>query len=352
LLPGGFDVRIRRFAGVVVLAVGLGLAASPNNAGAAESLPPLVTTLQAVLDGVDDVINTVTSSLFDNPAADITRASVEYAPGWIRMKVQLETPIDPLRDRQWSDASYIEWAFDTNGDGAADYTVEFGTSNEELYGAVFDGSKPVDAESVCDADSAGYSATDGYTVVFDPACIGKPPSLGYAVAMFLDTNPEDDNAPLAADRVPDQGFKPVDAPVQPGEAPASAPATPIAPHAVPMAPAAPAPAASTPAAPKPPAASTPPVPKPPAGAAPAAPAPAAPKTPAAAPVGGTGAITPPAAGSGRVSPPATAPSASAPSNLAHTGSPSQQKALLGFGLMLLGAGMLVMAGPNRRRRCA
>jgi LPXTG-motif cell wall-anchored protein len=321
---------------VVVLAVGLGLTASPDNAGATEGLPPLVTTLQAVVDGVGDVINTLTSSLFDSPAADITQASVEYAPGWIRMKVQLQRAVNPLRDSAWSDQSYVEWALDTTGDGEADYTVEFSTEDGELYGAVFDARDP-DAKSTCDADSASYSAEEGYTLVLDPACIGSPAKLGYAVAMFLDTNPADDTAPLTADRLPDRDFKPVDAPVQPGAAPAPAPATPVAPQASPAPAAPPAPPAKPAAtAPKSPATSQ------------AAPRPAAATTPAATKPAGPGAVAPP--------PAAAAPSAprsvSAAPNLPRTGSPSQQKAFLGLGLVLLGAGLLVMTGPKRRPKYA
>jgi hypothetical protein len=326
-------VRIRRFAGVVVLAVGLGLTASPDHAGA-EGLPPLVTTLQAVVDGVGDVLNTLTSSLFDSPAADITSASVEYAPGWIRMKVQLQQPVNPVRDGAWSDQSYAEWALDTTGDGAADYTVEFSTEDGELYGAVFDARDP-DAKSTCDADSASYSPEDGYTLVLDPACIGRPAKLGYAVAMFLDTNPADETAPLTADRVPDRDFKWVDAPAGQGTPPAPVPAAPIAPQAAPpVAPPAP-PAAPAPQAP-------PAAPKPPATAA-AAPRSAAARPPAAPKPAGAGAAVAPAA-------PAAAPSATP--NLARTGSPSQQRALLGLGLVLLGAGMLVMTGPKRRHQFA
>ena len=214
----------------MILAIGLGFAAGPPGAGAAdEPVPPLVTTLQTVVDGASDVINTITSSVFENPRADITGASLEYAPGWIRMKVQVKNGTDPLKDDAWSDRSDAEWVLDTNADGMPDYTVEFATDNGELYGAVFDANK-ADEKSACDADSASYSAQDGYTLVIDPACIGKPQKLGYAVAMFFDTNPKDDKAPMATDRVPDQGFTEVAAPVQPGETPpAAAPGTPTAP---------------------------------------------------------------------------------------------------------------------------
>jgi hypothetical protein len=302
-----------------MLAMGLGLAIAPTGAArAADPLPPLVTSLQTVADGVADVLNTDTAAGFDNPRADITGASLEYAPGWIRMKVQVKQPTDPLKDEAWSDRSDAEWALDTNADGKPDYTAEFATADKEVYGAVFDVNKP-DDKSLCDADSASFSPQDGYTLVIDPKCIGNPKSLGYSVAIFFDTNPKDDKAPMATDRTPDQGFKEVAAPVQPGEA-APAPGTPTAPAAAPPA------TATNPAPGKP-------------GAAPA------PRTAASAPSASPSAATPgqpSAAQDGRGA--AQVPGAP----LARTGSASTQRGLFGLGVMLVGAGMLVMTRPTRR----
>jgi hypothetical protein len=321
-------VRIRRFTGVVILAAGLGLAAGPTGAGA-DSAPPLVTSLKAVTDGVGDAVDTVTSAVTGVDRADITGASVEYAPGWIRMKVQVKNPTDPLKDAAWSDKSDVEWALDTNGDGQEDYTVEFATDKGELYGAVFDATKPND-KSKCDADSASYSPQDGYTLVIDPACIGTPKQLGYAVAMFFDTNPKDDKNPMATDRVPDQGFVAVAAPGQPEPAP-------VAPAG---APAAGAPgAASGPAAPAPPRVA--------AGA--ASPAPkssAAPKSPVTAGAPSRAATSAPGTAAAGTTP--SAAGAAGPGNLARTGTTSEKRALFGLGLMLLGAGVLVMTRPTRR----
>ena len=82
-------MRIRRMSGVGLLAIGFGLVVTPTWARAADPLPPLVTTLQTVADGATDVLNTDTAAAFDNPRADVTQASLEYAPGWLRMKVQV-----------------------------------------------------------------------------------------------------------------------------------------------------------------------------------------------------------------------------------------------------------------------
>jgi hypothetical protein len=309
-----------------MLAMGFVLAVAPTgSARAADPLPPLVTTLQTVADGAADVLNTATAAVSDNPRADITGASLEYAPGWIRMKVQVKQPTDPLKDQAWSDRSDAEWALDTNADGKPEYTAEFATADGELYGAVFDVNKP-DEKSLCDADSAGFTPEDGYTLVIDPKCIGNPKSLGYSVAIFFDTNPKDDKAPMATDRVPDQGFKEVAAPVQPGEAPPPS-----------------APAAGKPTAP----AQAPPV----AGGAPGAAAKPGATAPAPRTAASAGAPAAPA-GSANQAPsgaPAPAGAAQAPKDpLARTGSASTTRALLGFGVMLVGAGLLVMTRPARR----
>jgi hypothetical protein len=315
--------------GVGILAIGLGLVVVPTGARAADTAPPLVTTLQTVTDTVADVLsappvdpNSQTPpapAKTDNPRADITGASVEYAPGWIRMKVQVKNPIDPVKDQAWSDRSDAEWALDTNNDGKPDFTAEFGTDNGELYGAVFDVNKPED-KSLCDADSAGFTPEDGYTLVIDPKCIGNPDNVGYSVAVFIDTDPTKDDAPMATDRVPDQGFKQVAAPGKPEVAPAPVPAppgaeNPVAPHAAPS-------------VTRRPAGATAPAPAPTAttgrGAA-AVPAPAAPAAGGAAP----GAPNPPAP-------------------LARTGSASSQQAFFGLGIMLLGAGLVVMTRPTGR----
>jgi hypothetical protein len=229
------------------------------------------------------------------------------------MKVQVKTPTDPLRDPAWSDRSDAEWALDTNGDGKPDFTAEFATDKGEIYGAVFDVNKP-DEKSLCDADSAGYTPEDGYTLVIDPKCIGNPKTLGYSVAFFFDTNSKDDKAPMATDRVPDQGFKDVGAPVQPGEAAATAPA------AAPLA-GSPAPRASEPgSAPAPRAAAS----------APASPAPARPGT----------------TGTTAGAPAQAASKPAPPGPLARTGSPTAQRGYVGFGILLLGAGMVVMTRPS------
>lgn len=308
-----------------MLAIGLGMAAAPTGARAADEVPPLVTVLEAVTDGLTDVVNTATAGLFEQPRADITSASVEYAPGWIRMKVQTQAPINPLTDKAWSDRSDAEWVLDTNGDGNPDYSVEFATAAGELYGAVFDIAKP-DDPSICDADSASFSPEDGYTLVIDPECIGKPKTLGYAVAVFMDVNPDDqsENPPMATDRVPDQGFQPVNAPAQPGEAPAAAPPpAPVAPNEVPSATRAPAAAPVPDAAPG----------RSGQAAAPGADAPGGP-TPA------------PAPGNVEAAPgqPTPAPAPAGP--LARTGAGSERHALFGLGILLLGAGMLVMTRPT------
>jgi len=313
----------------VILALGLGLVMGPPGAGAADTAPPLVTTLQKVVDGVGDIVNGVTGTLFDNGRADITNASLEWAPGWIRMKVALQTPTDPLKDASWSDSDDIEWDLDTNNDAKPDYTVEFATDKGELYGAVFDATKP-DDNSVCDADSASFSPQDGYTLVIDPKCIGNPKSVYWAVMSFLSSNPKDPNAQMVSDRVPNLGFTAQAAPGEPAPAP-------------------PAPPPAPPAGPPPPGAPGPGVTRGPASVGPNIAAPAPKKAPAPTAPART------ASGAAGASPTAPAPAAAAPpvpgaapGNLARTGSTSRRDGLFGLGLILLGFGVSVMTRPTCR----
>jgi len=172
-----------------------------------------------------------------------------------------------------------------------------------------------DDKSLCDADSASFSPEDGYTLVIDPKCIGNPKSMGFSVAMFIDTDKSKDDAPMASDRVPDQGFQMVAARGETAPPPAPIPAPPGAPG--PIAPNA-----------------APSVTRGPAGA------PAVKPTPAHTPAPSRGAQAAPGAPA-----PAGAPAAAAPAApLARTGSPSETRALFGLGIMLLGVGMLVMTG--------
>ena len=320
----------------MILAIGLGFAMGPHWAGAADTAPPLVTSLETVTDGVGDVLSPVATGGFDAGRADITQASVEWAPGWIRMKAQVKTATDPLKDQAWTDANDLEWGFDTNGDGKEDYTVEFATDKGQLYGAVFDASKPDSNTSICDADSASYSPQDGYTLVIDPTCIGNPKSFGWAATIFFDTNAKDAKSPVASDRVPDQGFKPESAP---GEAAAAGAPTPAAGAPAP----APGPAVTLRVGPAPGPKSGAAAGRTASGAVPAAPAASA---GAPGPAATGSAATPGSAAPGGTV--AGAASAADPSNLARTGSASETHALLGLGLMLLGAGIVVMTRPGHR----
>ena len=160
-----------------------------------------------------------------------------------------------------------------------------------------------------------FTPEDGYTLVIDPKCIGNPKTLGYSVAIFFDTNPKDENAPMATDRVPDQGFKEVAAPVQPGESPARTPASAGAPTAPAMAPSEPSP-----------------------------PAPVRARRPAATPA--------PARRHGhrvgvRLRPAIRRPRRPRLAPLARTGSATTQRSLFGLGILLLGAGLVVMTRPTK-----
>jgi hypothetical protein len=258
---GRAGATLRQLAAVIVNALGLGVVTAPQRAGA--DLPPLATTIQTITDSLHDVVNTLTSSLFGSDRADITAASLEYGPGWIRMRMQPRNPTDPVRDPNWESAgTYATWTLDTNGDAKADYSVQYGIQDGELYGNAVRPNAGPDGDRACEADSATFAPRDGYTMVFDPECLGRPAAIANSVSMAYDTDVRNDSAPVAQDLVPAAGFaaavaaptartRPLDAAPAPTKIAATVPATsPAAQVAAPLpvTPKAKAPTASSPVA--------------------------------------------------------------------------------------------------------
>jgi hypothetical protein len=357
-------VRAAACAGAGVALIVVGLYAMPASADAPSS------NVGSVQDGLADVVDLAAASV-TVPAADITGAGLEYGPGWIRMQVKTFGFTDPVKDANWqSDDTFAVWTLDTTGDGQADYLVEYGiTPEKELYGDVMRPDSRPDDPALCGADSVTYSSSAAggvYELRLDPTCLGRPASIAYTVGFVYDTGGGRGAGVVGTDIVPNRGFAPaVTAPLSAGPvpaAPAAAPqlvlmpttaAPPVAPasptSAAPLAPA----AASTAARVAP--TSTAPVPS----TAPAPPLPAAGRS--ATPAGhgahaparrATTAATifrPTSAPSAPPLTPATQPPAPrAVPELARTG-PRRLLALsgVGLGVLLIGAGLLVMVSPRR-----
>jgi hypothetical protein len=149
-----------------------------------------------VVDGTQDPIK--------EGRADIVRSRAVYQPGKISFVIQVEQPSDPGKDERWAgDSTFANWAIDTNGDGTADFDVQYYIDEGKYGGAV---SKPGAAgpEIVCEVDTAGYGP-EGYSITIPSSCLGDPASFQYRVTINYDTNPKDENADVASDVAPNGG---------------------------------------------------------------------------------------------------------------------------------------------------
>ena len=315
-------------AGLLLVFVGLsslpaGADAPPSNRG-------------SMVDRLGDVID-LQAVPVTVPRADITGAAVEYGPGWIRLEVSVFNATDPAKDPNWqSDDTYAVWSLDTNADGKADYLVEYGiTSDGQLYGDVFRPDSGKDDPTLCEATSVSHSGTAAggvYTMVIDPACIGRPNAIAYTAGLSYDTGGGHGAGPVGTDIVPDTGF--AAAVAAPGvTALGAAPPVGQAPPVI-AAPAVTAPAAGPTTTER-----QAPTPTP---AASAAVTPSATEPPR--PVGGGSAPAPKSATAPR-GPGATATTSGG--ELARTGSTRlRPMAALGLGLFLMGAGLRLMLRPS------
>ncbi|HVW30948.1 MAG TPA: hypothetical protein VHL53_00285, partial [Acidimicrobiia bacterium] len=152
-------------------------------------------------DTVVDGLGTTISS----GRADITKTMVEWTAKAVVLTAQVAQTVDPRQDPNWkSDSTYVDWMLDTNGDGTADYEVQYFFDGTNM---VADVTKAGDQNSVCGSE-ASYTA-DGYTSAIDPACLGGASTFTYTVSMYYDTDPANPNGDVASDTAPDSGQSPV-----------------------------------------------------------------------------------------------------------------------------------------------
>ncbi len=174
--------------------------ASPTGTPTAGPGVPTVT----VTDPSGDTVVDGTGKPVAVGRADIVRAMADYTARAVVLTAQVAQPVDPKQDPNWiSDSTYVSWALDTNGDGVADFEVQYYLAS----GApVADVSRAGDTSntSLCSAE-AGYTA-DGYTVAIDPACLGGPATVSFRVTTYYDTDPKNTNSDVATDVSPDGGL--------------------------------------------------------------------------------------------------------------------------------------------------
>ncbi len=177
-----------------------------DGAPAPASPAPAGSAVQPVLvdDPAGDTVVDGSGASRAEPAADIVSTRAAYQSGAIVLAVGVRQPSDPAQDPHWaSDNTYLVWEIDTNGDGTPDFQVQYFLDSGAPVAGV---SHPndTDAASLCPTE-AGYSAA-GYTVAFDPACVGRPASFAYRVTIYYDTNPKNEDADVVTDVAPNGGL--------------------------------------------------------------------------------------------------------------------------------------------------
>lgn len=168
--------------------------------------PPAKGPANLVLtDKTGDTVGDTSGAAMAAPRADIVKAQADWSAKALVFAVQVAQPVNPGQDPNWAnDSTYIQWDVDTNGDGAADYTIQY--FFDPKGGLVADITKAGDTsgQAACGGE-AGYTA-DGYTVAVDPAaCFGNPPTVTFRATTYYNVNPSDPNSDSATDTTPDGG---------------------------------------------------------------------------------------------------------------------------------------------------
>src|SRR5207244_2604581 len=77
-------------------------------------------------DKTGDTVTDGTGVAMAQPQADIVKAQANWSAKALVLAVQVAQPVNPGQDPHWaSQSTYIDWSLDTNGDGAADYEVQY-----------------------------------------------------------------------------------------------------------------------------------------------------------------------------------------------------------------------------------
>ena len=298
----------------------------------------------ALTDGVGETIDRNTNEKLPSPAADIVAATVESGAGGVVLTFKTQQMNDPMSDPNWASLNtFVSWQLDGNNDQRPETVIRYSLDREKpgvIVGEVTYWPGPGVPAKHCGATST-FNPTTGYSLTFDPACMGTPAAVHYRVQLTYDTKPgpPGTKTPLAFDVVPDTGLAgPV--PIVVATAPAAAPPAPAPSGSPDPAPVQAAPPAGGTPSPSQPAAAPGAKNTPKATTKPTAPA----RTPATA--------APKPASPTPAAPPAAAPAADPSGELAATG-PSGARWLgaLGGALMLLG-GLGLMTPADRRRRNA
>jgi hypothetical protein len=144
------------------------------------------------------------------PRADITRSCAVLDDG-ISVAVELAVGTDPLTDDNWrSRLTYVDWYFDTNNDGRADFSVELRLDEQgQLWAPWFvrNAQDGYDRDSSC--DGTPFYEDRLYLVGVESHCFGNAEQIWVRAFMDYDSDRHEsshDAAPVYRDVAPDSGF--------------------------------------------------------------------------------------------------------------------------------------------------
>src|SRR5207244_6643142 len=140
-----------------------------------------------------------TTTIPNEPRADIVSASASYASGSIVLSVRTAQPVDLRTANIDADNTTMQWAIDVNNDGKSDYQVEYGVDTGKLYAEVY---LPNATTKSC-TGTASIAADGSYVSSVPLNCLGNPQSFRWGGLMqFTATG----TPPAPTDRVPDAGY--------------------------------------------------------------------------------------------------------------------------------------------------
>jgi hypothetical protein len=137
------------------------------------------TSSQSVTDAAGDATTRVaesggTTTVPNDPRADIVAASATYQAGSIVLSARTAQPLNAATDPAWGQ-SVITWFVDTTGDKKFDFTIEWGTDNGALYADIYNtGTSPI-----CAGQGQASNPDGNYVVTINPKCFGNPSAFNW-----------------------------------------------------------------------------------------------------------------------------------------------------------------------------
>jgi ribosomal protein L24E len=138
------------------------------------------TSSQAVSDAAGDATvrvadNGGTTSVPNEPKADVVAASATYQAGSIVLSARTAQPVNAASDPSWGQ-SVITWFIDTTGDKKFDFTIEWGADNGGLYADIYN----TGTSTICAGAGQPSIGSDGsYIVTVNAKCFGNPPAFNW-----------------------------------------------------------------------------------------------------------------------------------------------------------------------------